>query len=371
MHLTRRQTVSPVTDSPTLLLLSPARGELGGIERITAAVCAVWPGTVRRVDFRRLRGGEVEQSRFTTKARFLARALAEARTHRSDVVLAVHVGLVPIAHMVGRCARSRVAVIGHGDEVWGEMSAARQRGLRMCDHVLAVSSFTADWMARRAGIPRGRIRVVAPPVAAPFEEALIHRGRDIVHRPPHLLTVARIAKDDHYKGHRDVVAALPLILASRSDARWIVVGSGDDRTALEAECAERGVDGAVTFHGFVDDAELVTLYEQSSAMVLPSIADPEAVPPTGEGFGLVYAEAACLGVPSIAARRGGGSLDFVEDGRTGLCVGAGDPEELAEAALRLLDDRVLRARLGEAARERVRDRHLRTRFAEALVDALL
>ena len=104
----------------------------------------------------------------------------------------------------------------------------------------------------------------------------------------------------------------------------------------------------MNFLGDVTDAQLANLYA-SAAFVLPSVADVAAPVPSGEGFGLVYAEAGAFGVPAIASVAGSGSLDFVVHDRTGLTVPPGDREALAIAMFRLLEDRELRERLGEAA----------------------
>jgi glycosyltransferase involved in cell wall biosynthesis len=51
-----------------------------------------------------------------------------------------------------------------------------------------------------------------------------------------------------------------------------------------------------------------------------------------------------------------GNRDAVEDGLSGFVVAPEDPDALAEAMLRLLDDDALRARMGRAARDRVGER---------------
>lgn len=95
------------------------------------------------------------------------------------------------------------------------------------------------------------------------------------------------------------------------------------------------------------------------------------MPPVGEGFGLVYAEAAALALPSVASGAGGGSVDLVEHGVTGLTVPPEDRAALAAAIVRLLRDGSLARRLGLAARKRVAERHTPEHFARALQNALL
>lgn len=185
-----------------------------------------------------------------------------------------------------------------------------------------------------------------------------------------LLTVSRIDRRARYKGLFEIAESLPLVLASEPRARWVVAGSGDDLEELRARSRELGVADSVTFLGEVPDAELAKLYPDAAALVLPSIADVSGPSVTGEGFGLVYAEAGAFGVPSIASTAGGGSLDFVVHEKTGLLVPPGDREALAAAILRLLEDHDLREQLGTAARDCVLKCHRLGDFSASLRSAL-
>jgi phosphatidylinositol alpha-1,6-mannosyltransferase len=90
-----------------------------------------------------------------------------------------------------------------------------------------------------------------------------------------------------------------------------------------------GVADRVWFAGAVDDSTLQRIYRDSDLFVLPS---------TGEGFGLVYAEAMAHGLPCIGAR-GCGSEDAIIEGTTGRFVDETRPEAVAAAAAWLLDSR--------------------------------
>jgi glycosyltransferase involved in cell wall biosynthesis len=299
---------------------------------------------------------------------FAAESLSAAR-RRPDIVLALHVGLLPVAALASSVARAEVGLVAIGTEVWAPMGRWRRATIRRCAHVLAISSFTKRSIAQRAGIDSERVSVVPLPV----DEALAERASSAT-RPTapnrNLLTVSRIDRSARYKGHFEIAESMPLVLAREPNARWIVAGEGDDLDALRARCRALGVAEAVTLLGHVSDPQLASLYADAAALVLPSATDAAAPTPTGEGFGLVYAEAGAFGVPSIASTAGGGSLDFVINEGTGLLVPPADSTRLAAAMLRLLDDHELRNRLGAAARRRVRERHLMPHFRANLRSAL-
>ena len=69
-------------------------------------------------------------------------------------------------------------------------------------------------------------------------------------------------------------------------------------------------------------------------------------------------DAAVVAVHRVA-RSVGGNVRLIEDGVTGLLVPSGDPDRLAKAVGRLLDDPALARRLGAAARQRAEERYSR------------
>lgn len=354
-----------------VLLLAPSRGLGGGIERVAHAVEEAYGDRALRCD---LYGAGAHGTRGGSRAKadFTRRATAVALRGRPRLVLALHVGLLPVAFATARLTGARVALLGHGTEVWAPMPKWRRELVRRCWRLLAVSTFTATWLARRAALDPGRIRVVPLPVGEQFARAARAgrvRAERAGDRPPTLLTVSRIVAEHRYKGHMLVAAAVPSLLEQCPGARWRVIGAGDDVPRLREYCRTLGIVDTVEFAGATDEASLLRSYAEADALVLPSSADPEASPPEGEGFGLVYAEAGALAVPAVASRRGGGALDFVEDSVTGLTVEP-HPAAIAHAAALLLAQRELRCRLGEAARRRVLARHLPEHFAVTLRDAL-
>jgi glycosyltransferase involved in cell wall biosynthesis len=261
--------------------------------------------------------------------------------------------------------------MGLGREVWVRLPAWERFLVRRCSRLLAISSFTAEYFARRAGVRPEDISILRLPVGPLFQSALLSaETAPDADSPLRLLTVSRIVRECRYKGLFSLAESLPEILVRRPDVRWIVVGGGDDLPRLRVRCGELGVSAQVDFREDVDDAGLLDAYREADLFVLPSVAEPDAVPPTGEGFGIVYAEAACFGLPSIASAEGGGALDFIEDGVSGVTVPVDAPQALAEAVERLGAAPEERHRLGEAARARVASHHLPEHFARVLRSAL-
>lgn len=123
-------------------------------------------------------------------------------------------------------------------------------------------------------------------------------------------------------------------------AALTIAGSGPERARLERQAAGLR---SVAFPGRIRDGDLPGLYQAADLFIVPSVS--------GEGFGIVAAEALASGVPVIATD-GGATGELVSHGRDGLIVPAGDPGALATAISRLERDPALLARFAAAARAR-------------------
>jgi len=186
---------------------------------------------------------------------------------------------------------------------------------------------------RDFGVPAERLRVVYNGVDSAFFRPLPH----IRPVPGRVLFVGNI--QDRNKGGRYLLRAMQHV---RDGAHLVVVTGGvADRPALEAELRRLGITHRVTVFEKLSPEALVDMYATAEVAVSPSVY---------EGFGFPAAEAMACGLPLVAAR--GGALPEVV-GDAGLLVPPRDPQALAGAVNRLLDDPALRERLGHAARERV------------------
>jgi glycosyltransferase involved in cell wall biosynthesis len=119
----------------------------------------------------------------------------------------------------------------------------------------------------------------------------------------------------------DLVAGAFVRLAQEfSNVRLRIVGDGELRESLVRTL--RPVSERVEFVGFKDWHELPAEYAAADVLCVPSRYD---------GWGLVVPEGLAAGLPVIAADRMGAALEFVESGRNGWLIRAGDEEALFDA----------------------------------------
>ena len=177
-------------------------------------------------------------------------------------------------------------------------------------------------------------------------------SRDAHGGPLRMLFVGRVVRT---KGVRDVVRAIGLL--PRGTATLDVVGDGFDESACIRLAHDTGVLGIVTFHGRVDRERVDDFYRRADAFVFPSYREPGGNAPL---------EAMSFGLPLIVADRGG-PASAVDD-NCGIRISPTTPEEyarrIAEAIVRLSQDRVGRERMGTAARGRVESLYLWDRKIE-------
>jgi glycosyltransferase involved in cell wall biosynthesis len=127
-----------------------------------------------------------------------------------------------------------------------------------------------------------------------------------------------------------VPALVPALLRARErvpELRAEIYGDGPDRPRVLALIAELELDGACEAPGFVPAGRLEQALARAACLVLPS---------RREGYGLVVVEAAARGVPSVVVRGpDNAAVELVEDGQNGIIARSAEPDDLAEAIVRV------------------------------------
>ncbi len=231
--------------------------------------------------------------------------------------------------------------------------------LRRARRVIAVSEITRHHYLERARLRPERVVTlyngIDPTVFQLGPEARVEARAEFGFDPaaPVLITVA-VQREP--KGIQHMLAALPQVAAAFPAVRYLLVGDGPYRGALEEEAARLGLSGRVVFAGARDD--VARLLAGADLFVLPSLT--EALP-------TVLAEAMAAGLP-IVATTVGGIPEMVRHGEAALLVPPKEPEALAEAVTRLLANPRQAAAMGRSGRRLVAAHFdIRTQ-AQALAD---
>jgi glycosyltransferase involved in cell wall biosynthesis len=152
------------------------------------------------------------------------------------------------------------------------------------------------------------------------------------------------------KNHALFLEAAARIANQEPDARFVIVGDGVLRPALEEQARGLGIADRVLFTGWRRD--LARIYADLDLLVVSS---------DNEGTPVSAIEAMASSCPVVATRVGG-LPDLIEDHITGRLVPARDPEGLTTAVVDLLKSAEARNRMGWNAQEAVRQRFAVTRL---------
>ena len=200
--------------------------------------------------------------------------------------------------------------------------------------------------ARMQGRAHHALRIPSMVDTAAFDPALRGAARAALGVADGAPLVGWLGRLDPKKRVEDFIAAAAAIHAVRPDARFAVIGGPDAfvpeyAVALRAQASASGLDGVLDFLG--DRADVPALLSALDVFVWLS---------RGEGMPHVIAEAGAAGLP-VVATCDNGTAEQITDGQSGLFVPHEDPDAVAAAVLRLLDDPALRSRLGAALQAKV------------------
>jgi teichuronic acid biosynthesis glycosyltransferase TuaC len=172
---------------------------------------------------------------------------------------------------------------------------------------------------------------------------VVHLGADVPEhlpkRDPH--TVVTLGHLVGRKRHADVIRAL-WTLRDRLPLRYLVIGDGPERGALERLAAELEVD--VEFAGQLPHEQALERMRGCAVMALPSI---------DEAFGVAYLEAMAARVPAIGCLGEPGPDEIARCGDGIVLVAPGDVEALASELHTILSEPEYLTDLGERAQRTV------------------
>lgn len=152
--------------------------------------------------------------------------------------------------------------------------------------------------------------------------------------------VGRIEHHSEWKGIEPLLRAMRRVREKCPRARLELVGDGDAVGHYARRAATLGIKDGVTFCGPRTGHALAAAYRRAGVVVLPSLSDAES-------FGMVLVEAMASGRPVIGSNVGG-IPEVIDHEVNGLLVPSNDPEALACAIMRVLDDPAEAQRFADA-----------------------
>lgn len=274
-------------------------------------------------------------SRFPVKLQtigFSALGLTDCMKYPPGLIICGHVNFLPAVQRIAKWWKVPFTTFMYGIDVWAKISLSARNGLHSATPLCSISSYTS----KRAVEAQGLEEKAIAHLPCTFNTARYTPGP----KPPELLqrygltpdqavlfTVSRLAASERYKGHEQVLEALPEVAKQRPDIRYLIGGTGDYSPQLKQRAAELGVADRVIFAGFISNDELAAHYQLCDAFVMPS---------RKEGFGIVFLEAMACGKPVIGGNQDG-SVDALDGGRLGILVDPTSVPSITDAILQAIN----------------------------------
>jgi glycosyltransferase involved in cell wall biosynthesis len=224
-----------------------------------------------------------------------------------------------------------------------------RRALRAARHVFVNKQ--VDFINLKRLLPPERLTYALPGIF-PQDFCFSETARSDLRRQwrvndtPVVLTAAMFRPGVKSKGLTGVIRACGRLLRNGLEFRLVVVGDGNQRTAL-TQLAQTELPGKVIFVGKVPRTEMYRYYSAGDLFVFPGI---------GESLGMVFLEAQSCGLPVVAVANAG-VPEVVEDGKTALLAPLDDPDAFVRAVEDLLVDVGRRRSMGRVAQAYIRREH--------------
>jgi glycosyltransferase involved in cell wall biosynthesis len=327
-----------------VVIVGPPLSASGGIGRVmsyTLSAIAAENLNVRVLDTRGLRSSP--WSSLVPLLRTCGTLLLISALGKIDVAhvnISSHGSALRKGLVVRVCRLARIPVVLHlhassFPEFYTPLPSWAQRWLRhtfeLATRVIVLGEVWRTYVEDVLAVQPERVTVL-PNATARTASALSGRGQG---EALHILFLGRL-------GPRKGVPELLRALADPqlSDRHWRTTVAGDGSVdTYRSYAAELGLDGRITFPGWVGPAAVAEMLADAHVLVLPSHA---------EGLPMSVLEAFAAGVPVICTPVGGLPEVVVNEGN-GLLVPTGDIRSLTNAILRLLDDEPLRMRMAAGA----------------------
>jgi phosphatidylinositol alpha-1,6-mannosyltransferase len=252
-----------------------------------------------------------------------------------------------------RVGITRTVALTHGHEVWWAKVFPFNLLLRRIGSTVDVLTYLGDFTC--AAISQGisakaqsSMVKVAPGIDVdhfiPTDASALRESLGITKKKV-IVSVGRLV---HRKGQDCLIESMPQILSSVPDAHLLLIGQGPYREHLQELVRKHRLESSVTFIGRIEYKDLPMYLCAGEIFAMPSRSRLMGL--EVEGLGIVYLEASSCGLPVLAGSSGG-APDAVVQNITGLVVDGTNHEQIATAAIELLNNSSASQLMGAAGRQ--------------------
>ena len=215
-----------------------------------------------------------------------------------------------------------------------------QKAFNRSKFIISITNFTQDLVVSKCSVDKKKLRIIFPTFSIkPVKLPNYKKKTSCIN----LISICRI---ENRKGLIETAKALINIKDKKNlEFIWNIIGDGPSKKLLQKIVEESNIKNNVTFHGFVSEKRKIDFLLDSDLFLMPGYMAEKSI----EGFGIVYAEAASYGIPSIGGVDGG-APEAVIHNETGWCVDPKNSKLLEETISKAIENKKLREKFGENAK---------------------
>lgn len=247
--------------------------------------------------------------------------------------------------------RFKLVITSHGGDIYGftknklmsklQINKAIYIAIKFADKITVVSSaIKSEAVARFSGLNLEE-KITVIPMGIELTK-FNGKPRTDAEIPSKLLFVGRLSEK---KGVEYLIRALRILKDKNEAFNLTIAGDGSERDKLEALTSKLGLNEDIKFIGAYDNKNLINFFNEHDIFIGPSV---EAQNGDKEGLPVTFMEAMAGGIPAVVSNTPG-VTDLITNGHDGLIVEQKNPEQIAEAVLKLKNDFELRNQISQNA----------------------
>jgi glycosyltransferase involved in cell wall biosynthesis len=202
--------------------------------------------------------------------------------------------------------------------------------IRLNKKVIAISESVRNSLIKYELIPRSKIYVLTNCI----DYQSFNKSADLnSRRDKNEIIIGTVGRLEKVKGINFLLFAIKIILAKFPSIKLEIIGDGSQTSELKEIAKKLGISNSVEFLGKFTD--VIPFYKRMDIFVLASL---------NEGFGIVLLEAMAMGIPVVATNVNG-IKEVVVNGESGILVPPKNPEAIANAVIKIIENSELAEKL--------------------------
>lgn len=260
---------------------------------------------------------------------------------------------VRVAYIINQALGIPYTFITHAYDIFVNPDEDIKKWADSAKKVITVSEYNKKYMVEKFGIEEGKIEVVGCGIELDKLKAVDFRSDKL-----NILSIGRLVEK---KGIKYLIEACKLL---KGDFECSIIGEGILKEELQNLIKKLDLDDKVHIKGTMVNEDVLDELKKSSVFVLPCI---EASDGDKDGVPVSLMESMAMQIPVISTDVTG-IPELINNNVDGVIVRQNNPEKLAEAIIKIKDDKEFAERIRKKGREKIMEKHDIEKNVKKLVD---